>query len=147
MGTMAGICERIKERRSVGHTTCALFQGADIVSREARLGRLGYRDMPEHLWVAATRDEAVRVIAGCLARDLAYDEEIMPEEDARELAVAFVATFDGNARFLTNSRRFLVDSKSYSSDGWTPISQATFDTGVIVEAEGVVGIVWVEDED
>ena len=143
---MAGICERIKEQRTVGHTTCALFHGADIVSRKERLKRLGYRDIPERFWVNATRDEALSIVTDCLARDMAHDQEVMPEGQARELAAAFLANFDDNAQFLTNSRRFVAnpDPAGY---GWEPISHATFDTGVLVEANGVVGIVWVEDED
>ena len=144
---MAGICERIKEQRTVGHTTCALFHGADIVSRNERLKRLGYRDIPERFWVSATRDEALNIVTDCLARDMAHDQEVMPEHRARELAAAFLANFDDNARFLTNSRRFVAGSNPNAGYGWEPISHATFDTGVLVEADGVIGIVWVEDED
>ena len=144
---MAGICERVKEQRTVGHTTCALFHGADIVSRKERLKRLGYRDIPERFWVTATRDEALNIVTHCLARDLAHEQEVMPEGQARELATAFLANFDDNAQFLTNSRRFLTDSPPDAGYGWEPVSHATFDTGVLVEANGVIGIVWVEDED
>ena len=144
---MAGICERIKERRSRGRTTCALYHGADIVSRKERLKRLGYRGIPERLWVVATRDEALSIVTDCLARDLADDHEVMPEDEARDLAAAFLANFDDNAQFLTNSRRFLISARSETGYGLSPISHATFDTGVLVEANGVIGIVWVEDED
>jgi hypothetical protein len=144
---MAGICERIKEQRACGRTTCALFHGADIVSRKERLKSLGYRDIPERFWVTATRDEALNIVTDCLARDLAHDQEVMPPDQARQLAAAFLANFDDNAQFLTNSRRFLADSHPDGSYGWEPISHATFDTGVLVEANGVIGIVWAEDED
>jgi hypothetical protein len=147
MQNMDGICERIKEQRACGRTTCALFRGADIVSRQDRLKRLGYRNIPERLWVTATRDEALNIVTDCLARDLAYDQEVMPADAARQLATAFLANFDDNAQFLTNSRRFLDDSHPGGNYGWEPISQASFDTGVLVEANGVIGIVWVEDED
>ncbi len=144
---MASICERIKEQRTVGRTTCALFHGADIVSRNERLKRLGYRDIPERFWVSATRDEALNIVTECLAHDMAYDRDVMPEAQARELAAAFLANFDDNAQFLTNSRRFLADFTPDAGYGWEPISHATFDSGILVEANGVIGIVWVEDED
>jgi hypothetical protein len=59
---MTSICDRIKERRNVGRTICAVFHGGEVVSRKIRLKRLGLRDIPEELWVVITRIEAINPI-------------------------------------------------------------------------------------
>lgn len=117
-----------------------------MLPRGERLERLGFRDIPEQSWIAIDRQEAATALTACLARGQAYDSPIMPLDQAREFAEAFVQRFEEDVRFLTNSGRFLPDRDDLDAS-WSPISTRTFDTGVLIEADGVVGILWMEDED
>lgn len=40
-----------------------------------------------------------------------------------------------------------VQSGYVELSSWTPISQATFDAGVVVVDKKNIGMIWVEDED
>jgi len=57
----------------------------------------------------------------------------------------------GGARFFTNGT-FHEESRELGSNvtqgpGWNPVTEATFDTGVIVVAKRSAACLWVEDED
>lgn len=143
---MTSICERIKKRRRVGRTVCAVFDGQGIIPRGARLKDFGYQDIPDGTWVSVNRTEALKVVVHCLTQDLAYGARLMSAQEARELGEAFLANFDEDARFLTNSPYFRDDFRG-SAFSWKPISGSAVDTGIVVESGGLVGILWVEDED
>jgi hypothetical protein len=77
-----------------------------------------------------------------LYEDLAYHVELMPHTDAQLLAGAFVAQFEAPARYFTNGE-FVNGTLSQ----FTPMTEATFNTGIVVLGLSSAGILWVEDED
>lgn len=92
--------------------------------------------------------EAAEHLASVLHRDMAYDHEIMPATQAKTLAHEFVNQFSGEcARFFTNG------SYGNSRDGmkslayWTPATESTFDTGILVVTPTRIGCAWFMDED
>jgi hypothetical protein len=91
------------------------------------------------------------VLAAVLARDLAYDRELMDESKARALADEFLRQFGPNARFFTNRefRRQAADASEWvqRTAEWDPVTRATFDTGVVVVDVDRAGLLWFEDED
>ena len=141
------LCEQIATRRNRGRTVCRIFRGAQVLPRKESLKRIGYKDIPHDLWVTMSRSQAQSLLTDCLAHDLAHGEPIMDESEAKRLAASFVDVFPQETTFITNTARFSDGTTSTDSSGWEPISHATFDTGVIAEAGGVIGILWVEDED
>ena len=80
-----------------------------------------------------------------LHRDLAYNAPIMSIERAAELAERFLSQFENeNARFFTNG----VDYSPVSGiQSFSPVTDATFDTGILVIGRSRSGCLWVEDED
>jgi hypothetical protein len=141
------ICELVKSRRRAGRVICDVYNGADILSRYESLKRVGLHDLPDESWFSADREQAVSVLCNCLTWDLAYQCELMPTGEARELARVFINSFSTDTTFLTNSTGYLSGERSHDPITWNPISDATFDTGIIALANGVVGIMWFEDED
>jgi hypothetical protein len=85
-----------------------------------------------------------------LNQDMAYNAEIMPADRAAELAGRFLAQFgtDG-VRYYTNGtfHEPRGPKLTWSGAGWDPVTEATFDTGVLVLGPGCSGCLWVEDED
>jgi hypothetical protein len=96
-------------------------------------------------------ESARRLVEAVLRRDLAYNSELMPQAQARQLASQFLAYFDPGARYYTNGTWHEVDNYfnggSVSGISWDPAAQATFDTGVLVIGRDRSGCLWVEDED
>jgi len=90
------------------------------------------------------RQEAERVATLILTRDLAYGSECIPEAAALEYLRRFLSAFAADARFFTNGT---IDGPKLRLSNWTPITDATFDTGIFVLDETSVGFLWAEDED
>lgn len=95
-------------------------------------------------------EQSARTLAWLiLHRDLAYGVE---PGACVHLANEFLDHFGGSsARYFTNG---LVPRScepgmtgSESGTGWTPVTAATFDTGVLVISPLCSGCLWVEDED
>jgi len=74
----------------------------------------------------------------------AYNAKWVNASKARRVADAFVACFGSHAEFLTNGYLWLSNE---DTSGWTPLTSATFDTGIVAVDEVAAGILWVTDED
>ncbi|MEP7096386.1 MAG: hypothetical protein ABI748_01880, partial [Dokdonella sp.] len=102
-------------------------------------------------WLEISAYDARIVAAAVLQRDLAHDAEIMSRAEATELAEAFLDLAPEPHVYFTNgSWADLFDEENKSSSdsvSFDPISNATFDAGVICVGDGVTAILWVEDED
>ena len=93
------------------------------------------------------RAEAVEVLKSVLHKDMAYNVKIMSSEKAKNLAVEFVDDFGGGAIFYTNGEYGKSRTNLNVGPSWSPATDATFDTGVIVIFNEVVGCAWFADED
>jgi hypothetical protein len=80
---------------------------------------------------------AVLLVASILHKDMAYRQPLMTEERAKELTEQFLGQFGADAKFFSNGW----------PGGWSPATDATFDTGVLVIGKDRSGCIWVEDED
>jgi hypothetical protein len=102
---------------------------------------LGLR--PPEAWTPLRRPEALEVLTRVLHSDLVYDLPVMPRDVAEELARTFMGCFGEGATFVTNGT-FALDR---TGGGWSALTDATFDSGVIGVSSDRVGLIWVEDED
>ena len=93
------------------------------------------------------RSEAVEVLKAVLHKDMAYGVKIMSSEKAKNLARKFVSEFDDEAVFYTNGEYGKFREDPNVGPSWSPATDATFDTGVIIVSNGVVGCAWFIDED
>ena len=94
-------------------------------------------------WRVVDRSRADRLLFNVLHKDLAYGSVIMPAARADELARAWLDLFPPQALFFTNG----TFHNGSSGASWSPITHATFDTGVLVVAPDTLGLCWVQDED
>jgi hypothetical protein len=87
--------------------------------------------------------ETARAILGTLLwKDMAYGTECMPRAQAEQLAREVLAAHsEANSRYYSNG--------DWSrSEGWNPLTEATFDAGLIVSrGNGEYFCIWFEDED
>jgi hypothetical protein len=92
-------------------------------------------------WRPVSKTEARRIARDILQSDLAYHTEIMSASQAETLVDRFLAFFGDPLTFLTNTHP-LGSARTVA-----PITEATFDEGIVVVAEDRAGILWVADED
>lgn len=153
---VAELIESIRRERRYGVVTCAVEEGMAPGSSmtqaldaiDALVARHGLKGIGQD-WVEVPYADAVAHLTAVLHRDMAYYSEIMPRGRAGELAERFLGLFAGG-RFFTNSedgpRQQPPPSLPWSW-GSSPLTDATFDTGVVAVAAGRTGQLWVEDED
>jgi hypothetical protein len=141
-GEWAGLEKSIKANRQSGQVIVSLVgrtEPAPDAAASSAVHALGLKPVS---WRVLSADEAVHALRRALHRDLAYDAPIMPEELAHGLASRIVRFFGPGAIFYTN--RSLAEGQSTGS--WEPVTDATFDTGVIAVGIRCVGVVWFMDE-
>jgi hypothetical protein len=90
-------------------------------------------------------EAARRVLGYLLTHDLAYSVAAAPPDRAGELAAAFISTLRTPTRWWTNNDGLSRTPPRLT--GWTPLTRATFDSGVIGVDDRSVLIVWFMDED
>lgn len=146
----------VAERRyGVIHVELRRGAGPDKSRVANLLSELGYAQTGSGLFPIEP-DVALSVVAGILHRDLAYNSAIMDESRAGALAAAFLRC-TGPGCWFTNGDFPIVHARgnpkpegsptAWSGGSWNPISEATFDTGVVFVGADAVAIAWVEDED
>ena len=132
---------------------------------------------PPSVWVYVPECIGRLHLVGCLEFDLAYGAACMSKARAGELAERFLRCVgSGNLRFFTNTypwqpntygkvasaggTRLVVFSEEEvrgmpwarsngSGEAWVsdPLTQSTFDSGVVVVSDERAGLLWFEDED
>ncbi|MEP6763828.1 MAG: hypothetical protein ABJB66_05915 [Gemmatimonadaceae bacterium] len=146
--------KRIQERRDAGNTTCATLPTVDREDYRAKADRIATVHHLQPLgeaWLEISGYDAHMIAAAVLHRDLAHQSEIMSHAEAVELAEAFFDLApEPHVCFTNGAWADLFDEENESvsdSVSFDPISNATFDAGVICVGDGVTAILWVEDED
>lgn len=136
------ICEQL--RRARGGGCIAAIESDGVATPElaaARFGLISDADVYEPI----DRVEAVRVLEMGLHQDLLYGRELMPSATAKQLAGAFLDAFDGELRLFTNGTFGRAGGED--GRGWTPATEATVDTGVLVLGASSCGCLWFADDD
>lgn len=99
----------------------------------------------ESIYSEIDADAGIRVVAQILHRSLAYNVEIIPLERAVDLAARFIGLFTpAHTRYFTNGN---LAGALGPLRSWSPATDATFDTGVLVLGRAEAACIWVEDED
>lgn len=130
------ICTRIIEARSTGNICCGLYHGKNVIPRKDRFKAFGLAD-PTGWENELSKEEAENLIVNVLCRQLESGRKVIEREKAESLANAFVTSFPENAKFYSNRG---------VGSGPEPLSKSFIDTGVFCELNGVVGLLWVCDE-
>lgn len=117
---------------------------AERIGGEPRRWTSGLREV--------SRGHARGIVAYVLGQDLAYLTEpsafLLGAAEAAQLADQYVSCFSGGARFFTNGRPAIGDHDDVVGlAGWTPVTGATFDWGVVMSDDRYVGYIWAEAED
>jgi hypothetical protein len=133
-----------RKRRAGVVTMLTMARPAGMASRHVadRLAESAQYSAIGDSWLPLPRDAALQLVHDILARDLAYDDVVMPSTEAQELASRFLAHVGEVAEYFTNGSWLTRPDLS-----WEPLSQATFDAGVVAVGGDSAAMLWVEDED
>ncbi len=146
------VSESIRRARSAGIVTTAL------VRREARIPVLKAADRLAvangfaplgHRWRRIELDTAHRILVSLLERDLAYGATIMSAQAAGTLAGQFLALTAPPRAFFTNGTwaGSSTPAAAAAEGSWDPITESTFDAGIIAVDDDVSVMLWVQEED
>jgi hypothetical protein len=134
--------------RKAGHVRVSLASYHDEPLSEVpgRFG-LGCEQSPDSRLRAVRRSEARSILVSLLRQDMAYRTDIMSLAEAESLVDQFLSMFSADgARFVTNLNRPGNPDRPFDG-AWSPMTESTFDGGVVCIAKPVAGCIWVEDED
>ena len=93
--------------------------------------------------VSLTDQEAARALSFVASNSMAYPRSIQPNPELIEQIYAGLAALGTDARFYSNGEWHRSDSLI----SWKPLTEATFDTGVIGLNPSVGFMIWAEEED
>ncbi len=105
--------------------------------------QLGYSSLGAD-WKQINRQEAQNIISFVMKKDLAYSHILMTLQESEEISQKFFDFFPGNCSFLTNAS-FMNNYSGMTA--WNSITDATFDTGIVIVSPNRIGILWAKDED
>lgn len=91
------------------------------------------------------RSEAAKLLAWLAKESLAYGSAKAPNADKINVVLEAFADLAPDAAFWTNGN--WAEGLGSGGTQWTPLSDATFDTGVIGFDTQTAFIFWVEEED
>jgi hypothetical protein len=147
---------QVQELRGVGHVIIDYkrraandFHDGSIYKKVDRyVEALGFRPL-DMQWRLIDRQEARYILHKVIAFDLAYGDQLMPDSSADSLINVFLSYFPEATQFVTNVDMNVHDLDNIVRQGhsWIPITQSTFDAGVVCISPNETGLMWVEDED
>lgn len=148
------VCDAIARQRKYGHPTCAVHDRTAAGDPRSYLAVIdefistfGFTGLGEG-WIEVNIQAAKTLVREILFKDLAYSVAMMSEDEAAQLTERFFALFDASVRCFTNGNLVIQDADPTEVPrSWNPISEATFDAGVVCLGSSRIGILWVEDED
>lgn len=153
------LLQEITATRTCGHVYLAIYEKPIHTEWESsvleHLPIIGtsVEDFKASLLKVDTHELARDILTELLHHNLAYGVEITSLKKARSLAFAFVSLFSSQAVYFSNStwnkNEYSETSKNFElgQTAWTPLTEATFDSGIIICDTDQVGIAWFADED
>jgi hypothetical protein len=107
----------------------------------------------EHIQEIENRELAESILVSLLHKDMAYSVEMMTLEKARILTRKFFSLFSSHALYFSNStwneNEYAVPAKAFELglSSWAPLTELTFDSGIIICDNNRIGIAWFSDDD
>lgn len=122
-------------------------QADDRAAADAMTSALGLRILGAQ-WVPIDAAQGYQVAYEILWHDLAYRASwMMDRKHAEALAGEFLGHFAPDARFLTNFVSLDPTFEVLNVAMVDPVTDATFNTGIVVVDRNSVGFLWASDED
>lgn len=135
----------VRMRNGIGWSICTVEPVAGPWTRDNVISTIdqftlakGYYALGS-AWQAVPREDAIRFLSAVIARDMAYGIQQCPIEEAERLTASFIDFFADDAIIFSNV--------SDAHGPIAPLTSATFECGMVVLDEELIGILWIQDED
>ena len=122
------------------------LETADDVARHFGLKAIGAA------WRRVDRSTAIHILRNLLEENMAVQSPRLEPDKAKLAIDEFMEAWAEDTAFFTNGTWDTGWQKSKHSNtlfgpDWEPITQATFDSGIVALGPRIFGILWIEDED
>jgi hypothetical protein len=115
--------------------------------KELFLKELGFKsNRIEGNWKPIYLSMAKKILEYILSLDMAYDLDLGTKPLADKLSAYFLNQFQSDTKYYTNGI-FDEDLGFFRLRSWLPVTDSTFDTGVLAIYKNRIGILWAEDND
>lgn len=105
--------------------------------------KLGFKPLEPTRWVVVNKKQAEMILTNILSKDMTYKTELMSKEDAQEITNDYLNNFkEENTTYFSNGLYVNTEVR-----GWNPISNESWDTGIICIDDNKVAILWFVDGD
>jgi hypothetical protein len=121
-------------------------RASDIAAVDEFVTELNHNKLSS-LWKQFKKYDAERLVTSILHKDMAYQYECMEIGLARATMRRFFDLFSESARFYSNAEFRPENGGLVSIGSYQPITNATFDSGIVAIDDNLIGFIWVEDED
>ena len=127
--------------RRFGEIRYSVVSGA-AGSLSRLLGKFGLR-ADESLLVEHNRDTALQILITLLWKDMAYEDECMPRQEAESLAQKVLIEHE------SPGCRYFSNGNVAKGESWNPLTDSTFDAGLLVTNTSGQNhfCIWFQDED
>jgi hypothetical protein len=144
----------LSTKRNSGSVTCSLKdvnsmgdEATKEIIKEQLLEDLSLKtNRIKGNWKEIDKSMAKQILEYILSFDMAYDIELDSKPLADKLSNYFFNQFLSDTKYYTNGD-FDNDFGFFRLRSWTPITNSTFDTGVLGIDKNKIGILWAEDND
>ena len=127
------ICETLESMRPEGRAVFGIFHGSQILPRKERIKKYNYYNLSEEFWRVISLKEAETALIDSYCHHPETNRRLLDESDVEVLIKGFLSTFPSEAEIRTN-------------DSLEPVSNSFYDTTILIELNGVVGLACIEDE-
>jgi hypothetical protein len=145
-----GNLNKLLSKRNSGSTNCSfksMNNSVNEINKELFLDELGFKsDEIKNEWEKVDETTAKKILEYILSYDMAYDAELGTKAKASLICSYFLNEFQSDAIFFTNGY-FDEDAGFFKLSAWTPLTDSTFDTGILAIDKNKIGILWAEDND
>lgn len=112
---------------------------------------LGFHKIDDN-WLEISESNAHNTLHYLITHSIAYGTELMFSNELSEVVQEFMNLFLTNCRYFTNGNWYEISKTVNNSSvrlgpSWTPLSEATFDGGIVWISTKQVGIIWIEEND
>jgi hypothetical protein len=138
------LIEQIKNKRDVGivrshEIEVETFRWNEILTKLELIP-------DEKRLIKIDRDEAIEILKVLLSKDMAYKSEIMKIEESSALSQNVIDSYSSDdTEYFTNGH--WNEREKNNGFTWNPMTEATFDGGIIIKRAQKVISIWFEDED
>ena len=95
-------------------------------------------------WREISAAEALKILTSMLSVSMAYNISLLGSTLAKQVATRLISQFQSDSTHYLTNTQLQTQGNALS---WTPVTESTFDSAVVIYNREYIGIICIEDED